>query len=680
MKTSIKREKRPAQEGTRGRTFRLAVAMVVAFNVLLVAWILLKPGSEVVFETVINSAKFVGPLLVLPFCFGGLFGRAQGTRSQRWALLMLGIGILCFVFGQMVFTYYELVLRRDPPIPSLVDVGYLIEYPFFLLGILLLPARPIPVASRTRIALDGLTIITAAVTFSWYFLLGPIMQDGTDSTLARVVTIAYPLSDIVMIACLLILAARSGEHAIRPVVRLLVLGFSLIVITDSVYLQMTLHDALVTGMLSDVGWPLGFMIIGLGALAARQSPAGEAIQNESENTPSTPSTLAGQRLWYSLLPYALVPAVAVLAIYAWRYSDGSGNLATGVYVGGAILILLVLLRQILTIFENARLYDRLHGVLTQMEYKNDELVHAQGELRRQNEYSEALVLNSPVAIVTVELDGKVNSWNPAAGRLFGFDGEEAIGRNIDDLITNTLEMRAEGARYTQEVSEGLRRIHAVTKRSRKDGTLVDVEFLAVPVTVGDEQASTNVVMYHDITELQRSRQEAEAANRAKSTFLANMSHELRTPLNAIIGYSEMLQEEAEDLGQDEFVPDLEKIHGAGKHLLGLINDILDLSKIEAGKMDLYLETFDVANMIEDTTAVVQPLVAKNNNALEVTCPDAVGTMRADLTKVRQAVFNLLSATPPSSRKRGTISLDVARDARQTGRTASPSPSATRASA
>ena len=121
-----------------------------------------------------------------------------------------------------------------------------------------------------------------------------------------------------------------------------------------------------------------------------------------------------------------------------------------------------------------------------------------------------------------------------------------------------------------------------------------------------------------------------------------MSHELRTPLNAIIGYSEMLQEDAADLGAEQFTDDLEKINAAGKHLLELINAVLDLSKIEAGKMELYLETFDVAGLVRDIAAVIQPLAAKNANRLEVRCPDEIGTMHADLTKVRQALFNLLS--------------------------------------
>ncbi len=161
--------------------------------------------------------------------------------------------------------------------------------------------------------------------------------------------------------------------------------------------------------------------------------------------------------------------------------------------------------------------------------------------------------------------------------------------------------------------------------------------------------------------LKEARDQALEANRAKSIFLANMSHELRTPLNAIIGYSEMLHEEAEELGYVDFAPDLEKIHVAGRHLLGLINDILDLSKIEAGKMELYLETFDVASMIQDVVTTVHPLVEKKSNTLQVQCPDGVGLMHADLTKVRQALFNLLSNASKFT-EQGLITLTVERSA------------------
>ncbi len=158
-------------------------------------------------------------------------------------------------------------------------------------------------------------------------------------------------------------------------------------------------------------------------------------------------------------------------------------------------------------------------------------------------------------------------------------------------------------------------------------------------------------------ELQVLMEAAETANQAKSQFLANMSHELRTPMNAIIGYSEMLTEEAQDLGQEDFIPDLQKINSAGKHLLALINDILDLSKIEAGKMDLYLETFSVRDMVRDVATTMQPLVDKNANRLVIDIAPEIGTIHADLTKVRQGLFNLLSNASKFT-KSGNIELVV----------------------
>lgn len=161
-------------------------------------------------------------------------------------------------------------------------------------------------------------------------------------------------------------------------------------------------------------------------------------------------------------------------------------------------------------------------------------------------------------------------------------------------------------------------------------------------------------------ELEEAKILADAANQTKSEFLANMSHELRTPLNAIIGYSEILSEDAKDSGHSEYLPDLNKIRSSGKHLLGLINDILDLTKIEAGRMEMFLETFDVTQLIQDVAETVQPLLDKNTNSLTVNVPATVGAIHADQVKVRQMLLNLLSNASKFT-KEGVVALSVDRE-------------------
>jgi CheY-like chemotaxis protein len=159
--------------------------------------------------------------------------------------------------------------------------------------------------------------------------------------------------------------------------------------------------------------------------------------------------------------------------------------------------------------------------------------------------------------------------------------------------------------------------------------------------------------------LREAREAADAANLAKSTFLANMSHELRTPMNAILGYSEMLTEEAEDLEQPEFIPDLKKINKAGNHLLALINDILDLSKIEAGKIELFAEDIDIGGLVGEVGGTAEPLMSKNNNQFRLERDKKLGAAHQDLTKLRQSLFNLLSNAAKFTHE-GTITLQANR--------------------
>jgi PAS domain S-box-containing protein len=283
------------------------------------------------------------------------------------------------------------------------------------------------------------------------------------------------------------------------------------------------------------------------------------------------------------------------------------------------------------------------------------------DAQRQHQYYQAVTQNTPTAIVTLDLEENIVSANPAFERLFGYEVSEIIGRNLDELIT-TPEQRSEAVAYTRQAKHAA--AHGIVQRRRSDGTMVEVEVLAVRVEMQGELVGM-MAIYHDVSALLEAQRAAESANRSKSQFLANMSHELRTPLNAIIGYSEILQEEAVDDGNDSYVPDLQKIQSAGRHLLELINEILDLSKIEAGKMELYLERVDVGTLVDEVVTTIQPLVARNGNVLAVERPDDAGAMQADATKLKQVLLNLLSNASKFTED-GRIGLEVRREQGDTG--------------
>jgi len=252
-------------------------------------------------------------------------------------------------------------------------------------------------------------------------------------------------------------------------------------------------------------------------------------------------------------------------------------------------------------------------------------------------------------------------WQRVAAELEATDGlalkgaiqirtteRKALGQHTDNTVNATPASVDAGKIITISVTAGAQTIGELNLSVDASDTQWSARWLPFLQSVGSQigMALQRLRAEHENermnAELITARDEALEASRTKTAFLANMSHELRTPMNAIIGYSEMLIEEAQDLKPEEFVPDLEKVRAAGKHLLALINDILDLSKIEAGKMTLFMESFSIRSTIDDVIAMIQPLISRNNNTLVLTCPDNIGVMVADVVKVRQTLFNLLS--------------------------------------
>ncbi|HET7701835.1 MAG TPA: response regulator [Candidatus Limnocylindrales bacterium] len=260
------------------------------------------------------------------------------------------------------------------------------------------------------------------------------------------------------------------------------------------------------------------------------------------------------------------------------------------------------------------------------------------EISRQKQYFEALVDVSPVAVVTMDIDERVSAWNPAATTLFGFTPAEAIGKSIDELILRTDALREEGHHLSRTATEQ-GRAQLISRRLRKDGTPLDVEILMVPLVVDGEHRGFYAI-YHDITELEMARRDADAANQAKSAFLAAMSHEIRTPMNAVIGMSGLLLATELDDEQRDFA---ESINGSGEALLTIINDILDFSKIEAGRFELEYRPFDLRQTVEDAVSLIRPNALKKGLELGLTFEgEPAPVLLGDAGRIRQIVLNLLS--------------------------------------
>jgi PAS domain S-box-containing protein len=265
------------------------------------------------------------------------------------------------------------------------------------------------------------------------------------------------------------------------------------------------------------------------------------------------------------------------------------------------------------------------------------IYHDLSDVHRQKQYFESLLEISPTAIVTVDLQDTVTSWNPAAEKLFGYTREEAVGRNVDDLIAASPDLRAEAREVNRRGSQD--EYQLITRRTRNDGSLVDVQLLVAPV-FGQGELLGRYGIYHDIGELQRARQTAEEATEAKSAFLATMSHEIRTPMNAVIGMTGLLLDTELTPEQRGFA---EVIGSSGDTLLEIINDILDFSKIEASKLELEIRPFILGHAVEAALDLVAAsAAAKGLDMGSLLDPKAPVAIVGDATRLRQILGNLLT--------------------------------------
>ncbi len=380
-------------------------------------------------------------------------------------------------------------------------------------------------------------------------------------------------------------------------------------------------------------------------------------------TASVPILLAEDIIGHVMVNMSLKPITEQIALLRDEQNRVVGDsqnrglwtsLAITVTFGGLGIILAIIVANRLS--RPIRLLSQLARQIGQGNYEMPGDIGASAEIRdlvesfvsmardlRQTTFSKTYVdniLHSMLdGLLVVGPDGSIRTVNAACCRLLGYTERELLGQPVSAFLLAPIQGQTPAT--SARPREG-------TARTRSGGWLpVLVSSAELPGQPGEEVSS--VWLFRDITRLKTTQnalitamREAERANRAKSQFLANMSHELRTPLNAIIGYSEMLLEEATEAGRADLVGDLRRINGAGQHLLGLINDVLDLSKIEAGKMEVTPENFAVSSVVDDVVATIQHIVEDRSNRLTVDVAADLQPMYSDQLKVRQILFNILT--------------------------------------
>ena len=374
--------------------------------------------------------------------------------------------------------------------------------------------------------------------------------------------------------------------------------------------------------------------------------------------------------WRSLLAVPLFRDDTLLGVFAVQRAQAGP-------FGDATVLLSTLADQAVIAIDNAHLFQQLQA-------RTKELTHSVEELRALGEISQAV--SSSLELETVldtVVQASVRLARVDSGTIYTVEHDEFVPRASTGLDDETL------AAFRQVIGEARDNVVWRATTTRRAAQVSDIEtspmseatravlrragfraLLAVPMVRADQVVGALVVRRRGagefpgtvvrlletfatqsaiavdnarlFREIQDKGRELELASQHKSQFLANMSHELRTPMNAIIGVSEMLLEDAQELGHDDEVEPLSRILRAGRHLLALINGILDLSKIEAGKMDLDLETFPIEALVRDVATTVGPSAQKNRNRVEVRCAPEVGVMHADETRIRQALLNLAS--------------------------------------
>ena len=540
---------------------------------------------------------------------GCLLSARRGGPAARgwWGLTVAGA---TWSAGQLVWIWYGLSRGHAYPFPSLADLGYIGYSIPAVIGLLLFPRSASRRFSAARAVLDACVVAGTLLFISWATVLGPTVSNGGGG-LAELVSLGYPLGDVLVASMVLTLGMRVPPSARRPWL-LMGSGLLLLAVTDSIYVSFT-----AAGSTGSTGTPLagGWMAAWLLVAFAGSYPPGRGITKQRHFT-----------VVQELLP--LAPALAAVVVGALQDFRGKHVLITT----GVLALTALAAQQVVGVLDKVKLANGLE----------EEVQSRTAALRSAEARFGALVSSSDEAIVGKSLAGIVTSWNLACERLYGYPADEVLGRSINLVVPAELQDEEESLRLRAAQGEQVRGFETV--RLRKDGTRVPVALTVSPIHEDDVLVGISAIG-HDITERKRhevelteARTRALTAASAKTDFLATMSHEIRTPMNGVIGLTGLLLDTPLDETQQRYAAG---VRGAGEALLGIIDDILDFSKLEAGKVLLESTPFDPRALVDEVGVLMSRSATDKGLELVVDCTPAMPTtLLGDPGRLRQVLINL----------------------------------------
>ena len=597
---------------TSRRFFHGAAIGAGVLTFLFTAWLVFNWGgarATVVFD---DLGEMVAAAIAAAGCAVAAC-RSRGRNRVAWSLMALATG--AWAAGEAAWSYYEVLRNVDVPDPSLADVGFLAFVPFGVAGLLLFAAPARRERERARALVDGLVMAGSFFFVSWEFVLGPIYAASRLTPLAEAVTLAYPVGDVTMITIGAFALSRVRADS-RFAIGLVAAGILSLSLADSTYAFLS-ATSYYTGNAYDAGWVAGFLLIFLASLRSRP----HSLHHESAGAP-----IGTVRM---LIPNAAF-LTAILAGTWILFSQG--ELDTVGLAIAVVLSIFTLASNLLVQFDNRAL---LRQAL--------DSERALGESRRS---LLQVVDNAPVILFAFDAEGTLGLMTGSGLTMLADGSDRLVGRHYQEILKDWPDFAA-------AVEAALAGRPGQLVVSLEHGEM-DVRLLPV---IEDGQVVTVSGVAIDISEKRR----AEAARReseAKSRFLATMTHELRTPLNSILGFADLLMGERRGPLNDAQKRYVTNVLSSGSHLLALITDLLDLSRVSAGEVEINQQRVDLQEAIQEAAARIRPMAERKQQQLTVGFggPEEV---LADPLRLQQVLLNLLSNAVKFTLEGGSIEVGAA---------------------